>query len=301
MPVRLGISPIGWSNDDLPELGGDIPLERCLAEARAAGYDGIELGHKFPRDPAVLRDILERFGLALISGWYSGRLLERSVKAEIAAIEPHSSLLVAMGCAVLVYAETSGSIAGDRRHPLSGRPRLGTGDWHDFGARLTGLADHLAARGLGLVYHHHMGTVIESEAEIDRLMAVTGDKVGLLLDTGHAAYAGADPVDLVRRHRDRIKHAHCKDIRGEVLARVGAVDASFLDAVLEGVFTVPGDGCIDFSGVLGELAVVDYNGWLVVEAEQDPEKAPPLAYARLGFAQLRAAAARAGLARELPV
>jgi inosose dehydratase len=298
MPVRLGISPIGWSNDDLPELGGDIPLERCLAEARAAGYEGIELGHKFPRDPAVLRPILERFGLALISGWYSGRLLERSVSAEIAAIEPHSSLLVAMGCSVLVYAETSGSIAGDRHRPLSGRPRFGSGDWHDFGARLTELADHLSACGIGLVYHHHMGTVIEGEAEIERLMAVTGDKVGLLLDTGHAVYAGVDPAAFVRRHRDRIKHVHCKDARREVLARVRARDTSFLDAVVDGVFTVPGDGCIDFSAVLTELAAADYDGWLVVEAEQDPEKAPPLAYARLGFAQLGAAAARAGLARE---
>ena len=298
MPVGLGIRPIGWSNDDLPELGGDIPLESCLAEARAAGYEGIELGRKFPRDPAVLRDILERFGLALISGWYSGRLLERSVRAEIAAIEPHSSLLAAMGCAVLVYAETSGSIAGDRRQPLSGRPRLGAGDWHDFGARLTKLADHLSACGIGLVYHHHMGTVIESEAEIDYLMAVTGDKVGLLLDTGHAAYAGVDPAAVVRRHRDRIKHVHCKDVRREVLARVGVRDASFLDAVLDGVFTVPGDGCIDFSAALAELAAADYNGWLVVEAEQDPNKAPPLAYARLGFAQLLAAAAHAGLTRE---
>ena len=295
MPVRLGISPIGWSNDDLPELGGDIPLERCLAEARAAGYDGIELGHKFPRDPAVLRDILERFGLALISGWYSGRLLERSVKAEIAAIEPHSSLLVAMGCAVLVYAETSGSIAGDRRHPLSGRPRLGVGDWHDFGARLTELADHMSACGIALVYHHHMGTVIESEAEIGRLMAVTGDKVGLLLDTGHASYAGVDPTALIRSHGDRIKHVHCKDVRREVLARVRADDTSFLDAVLDGVFTVSGDGCIDFTSVLAELAAVDYNGWLVVEAEQDPKKAPPFAYARLGLAQLSAAMARTGL------
>jgi inosose dehydratase len=296
MPVRLGISPIGWSNDDLPELGGDIPLERCLAEARAAGYDGVELGHKFPRDPAVLQHILERFELALISGWYSGRLLERSVKAEIAAIEPHSSLLVAMGCAVLVYAETSGSIAGDRRRPLSGRPRLGAGDWHDFGARLSELADQLSACGIGLVYHHHMGTVIESEAEIDRLMTVTGDKVGLLLDTGHAVYAGIDPATLIRQHGNRIRHVHCKDIRRGVLAR--ARDASFLDAVLDGVFTVPGDGCVDFAGALAELAAADYNGWLVVEAEQDPEKAPPLAYARLGFAQLGAAAARAGLMRE---
>jgi myo-inosose-2 dehydratase len=296
MPVRLGISPIGWSNDDLPELGGDIPLDRCLAEARAAGYEGIELGRKFSRDPAVLRPIVDGFGLALISGWYSGGLLERSVKAEIAAIEPHSSLLIAMGCAVLVYAETSGSIHGDRRHPLSGRPRLGASDWRDFGARLTELADHLSGGGIGLVYHHHMGTVIESEAEIDRLMAVTGDKVGLLLDTGHAAYAGVDPAALVRRHGDRIKHVHCKDVRREVLARVSTRDTSFLDAVLEGVFTVPGDGCIDFSGVLGELTAADYSGWLVVEAEQDPEKAPPLAYARLGFSQLRATAARAGRA-----
>jgi inosose dehydratase len=295
MPVRLGISPIGWSNDDLPELGGDIPLERCLAEARAAGYEGIELGHKFPRDSTVLRPVVERFGLALISGWYSGRLLERSVRAEIAAIEPHSSLLAAMGCTVLVYAETSGGIAGDRHRPLSGRPRLGAGDWRDFGARLTELAEHLSARGIRLVYHHHMGTVIESEAEIDRLMAVTGDKVGLLLDTGHAVYAGIDPPALVRRHGDRIRHVHCKDVRREVLARVRDRDTSFLDAVLDGVFTVPGDGCIDFSGVLAELAAADYNGWLVVEAEQDPEKAPPLDYARLGFARLRAAAAHAGI------
>jgi len=225
----------------------------------------------------VLRHILERFGLALISGWYSGRLLERSVRAEIAAIEPHFSLLVAMGCAVLVYAETSASIAGDRRRPLSGRPRLGASDWHDFGARLTELADHLSACGIGLVYHHHMGTVIESEAEIDRLMAVTGDKVGLLLDTGHASYAGVDPTALIQRHGDRVKHVHCKDVRREVLTRVRADDTSFLDAVLDGVFTVPGDGCIDFSGALAELTAADYNGWLVVEAEQDPEKAPPVA------------------------
>jgi inosose dehydratase len=270
-------------------LGGDIPLERCLAEARAAGYEGIELGHKFPRDPAVLRPILEGFRLALISGWYSGRLLERSVSEEIAAIEPHSTLLAAMGCAVLVYAETSGSIHGDRRRPLSDRPRLGAGDWHDFGGRLSELADHLSARGIGLVYHHHMGTVIESEAEIDRLMVVTGEEVGLLLDTGHAVYAGVDPAALVRRHGDRIGHVHCKDVRREVLAQVRARDTSFLDAVLAGVFTVPGDGCIDFSGVLAELAAADYKGWLVVEAEQDPKKAPPLAYARLGFAHLSAA------------
>jgi len=295
MPVRLGISPIGWSNDDLPALGGATPLETCLAEACRAGFAGIELGHKFPRDPAVLRPILERHRLTLISGWYSGRLLDRAVDEEMAAIEGHLALLAAMGCAVLVYAETSGSIAGDRHRPLSGRPRLGDGEWRDFADRLTELAEHVARRGIRLAYHHHMGTVVESEAEIDRLMMATGRSVGLLLDTGHLAFAGGDPVAVVRRHGSRINHVHCKDVRRDVLARARTDDTSFLDAVLDGVFTVPGDGAIDFAGVCNALAVADYHGWLVVEAEQDPEKAPPLVYARIGFADLSAAVAHAGL------
>jgi inosose dehydratase len=184
MSVRLGISPIGWSNDDLPELGGDIPLDTCLAEAREAGFEGIELGHKFPRDPALLRPLLARRGLRLISGWYSGRLLERSVAEELEAVEPHRVLLAAMGCTVLVYAETTGGIAGDRTRPLSSRPSLPEGGWREFGTRLTELADRLAERSLRLAYHHHMGTVVETPAEIDRLMAATGGSVGLLLDTG---------------------------------------------------------------------------------------------------------------------
>jgi inosose dehydratase len=298
MLVRLGVSPIGWSNDDLPKLGGDTPLEACLTEARLAGFEGIELGNKFPRDPAVLRPILEGHGLSLISGWYSGRLLNRSVAEELAAIDAHCALLVAMGCAVLVYAETSGSITGDRRHPLSTRPRLGDGGWHDFGGKLTDLAECLLRRGIRLVYHHHMGTVVESEAEIDRLMTATGDGVGLLLDTGHLAFAGANPAALARRYGPRIAHVHCKDVRSDVVARVRAGDASFLDAVLDGVFTVPGDGGIDFGEVLAALAAAHYRGWLVVEAEQDPAKAPPLVYARLGFANLSAAVARAGLSGE---
>jgi inosose dehydratase len=299
MSVRLGISPIGWSNDDLPELGGATPLETCLAEARLAGFEGIELGNKFPRDPAVLRPILERHGLSLISGWYSGRLLERSVAEEIAVIERHHSLLSAMGCAVLVYAETTVSIAGDRARPRSSRPRLGDADWSDFGGRLSELAEHLSRRGIRLAYHHHVGMVVENEAEIDRLMATTSDAVGLLLDTGHLAFAGADPARLTHRCAHRIVHVHCKDVRPNVLARVNARDMSFLDAVLDGVFTVPGDGCIIFAEVLAALAAAHYRGWLVVEAEQDPAKAPPLAYARLGFAHVRAAAAGAGLLGEV--
>ena len=289
MSVRLGISPIGWSNDDLPELGGGIPLDTCLAEAREAGFEGIELGHKFPRDPALLQSLLGDHELHLVSGWYSGRLLERSVAEELVAIEPHRAVLAAMGSAVLVYAETTGGIAGDRTRPLSRRPSLPNGHWRDFGIHLTELADRLAERGIRLAYHHHMGTVVETAAEIDRLMASTGGSVGLLLDTGHLAFAGADPVDIAWRHGLRISHVHCKDVRPDVLARARAADQSFLDSVIDGVFTVPGDGAIDFVAVLGALKAANYRGWLVVEAEQDPAKAPPLVYARRGFAYLSAA------------
>jgi inosose dehydratase len=295
MAVRIGINPITWSNDDLPELGGQTPLETCLAEAREAGYAGIELGNKFPRESAVLRPILDRHGLALISGWYSARLLERTAAEEIRAVEPHLRLLAEMGSAIMVFAETTGSVAGERGRPLSRRPRIAEVDWPGFAERLTAVADHLAGRGVRMAYHHHMGTVVETEAEIDRLMRSTGDRVGLLLDTGHLAYAGADPVAVAKRHIARINHVHCKDVRADVLAAMRGDDRSFLDAVVEGVFTVPGDGALDFAAVLGVLKAARHQGWLVVEAEQDPAKAHPLTYARMGCRYLSGAVHAAGL------
>ncbi|HVM81284.1 MAG TPA: myo-inosose-2 dehydratase [Stellaceae bacterium] len=295
MPLRLGINPITWSNDDMPELGGATPLETCLAEARAAGFEGIELGNKFPRESALLRPILERHGLALVSGWYSARLRERSVEEEARHLEPHLTLLREMGCEVVILAETSGSVAGARDLPVARRPRLRDSEWASFAAGLTELAERVERRGLRIAYHHHMGTVIETEAEVDRLMAAAGRSVGLLLDTGHLAYAGADPVAVARRHIDRIVHVHCKDVRPEVLAAMRAGERSFLDAVVEGVFTVPGDGGVDFPAVLRVLKAGGYGGWLVVEAEQDPAKAHPLTYARMGHDYLSRAARAAGL------
>jgi inosose dehydratase len=295
MTVRIGINPITWTNDDLPELGGSTPLETCLAEAAEAGYAGIELGNKFPRRAAELAPILARHRLALISGWYSGRLLERSVAEEIEAVEDHLALLAALGCRVMVFAETTGGIGDDRGARLSRRPRLAEGDWRDFAAKLTAIAGHLADRGVAMAFHHHMGTVIETEAEIDRLMALTGPAVGLLLDTGHLVYAGGDPLAVARRHIARINHIHCKDVRRPVLERARARDSSFLDAVVDGVFTVPGDGSIDYAPLFAVLTQAGYRGWLVVEAEQDPAKAHPLTYARKGFDYLRGTAAVAGL------
>ncbi len=280
MALRIGINPIGWSNDDMPELGGATPLETCLREAREAGYEGVELGGKFPRDAASLRDALAPFGLACVSGWHGGELLGRSVAEEVEASRAHRGLLRAMGSDVVVFAETAGTVHGDRSVPLSRRPTLAAGDWTSYGAKLTTLAERFAADGLRLAFHHHMGTVVQTEDEIDALMGATGPAVHLLLDTGHAAWGGADPVRLARRHRDRIAHVHAKDVRAAVRAAADAADWSFLDAVVAGVFTVPGDGSVDYAPVFEALG--PYAGWIVVEAEQDPAKAEPLHYATLG-------------------
>jgi len=283
---RIGINPLTWSNDDLPSLGANISLETCLTEARAAGYAGVELGHKFPREATVLGPILARHNLALVSGWYSLRLLERDVDVEFAAMADHFALLKALGSEVMVIAEVTDCIHGDRGARLSRRPHMAPQRWHEYGRRLTLLAERMRAGGLRAAYHHHMGTVIQSDDDIDALMQHTGAAVELLLDTGHLTFAGADPVRVATAHRDRIAHVHCKDVRLPVLERVLNRDASFLDAVVQGVFTVPGDGCVDYPSLLPILARAGYSGWYVVEAEQDPAVADPIRYARMGFAYL---------------
>ena len=287
MAIRIGTNPIAWSNDDLPELGGATPLETCLSEARSAGYVGIELGNKFPRNANQLRPILAAHDLALVSGWYSGELVTRDADAELRAMRPHLDLLKAMGCKVLIFAETTGTVHGSQNVELSRRPVMAEAEWKPWAARLTRLAEAVAAEGLDLVVHHHMGTRIQTEAEIDRMMALTGPAVKLLLDTGHATWGGADPVALARRHRARIAHVHAKDVRPDVMAAANAGDWSFLNAVIAGVYTVPGDGMVNFPAVFHELP--GYDGWVVVEAEQDPAKANPLEYARLGYATVKAA------------
>ena len=285
MQVRLGANPIIWSNDDLRELGADITLETCLAEARAVGFEGMELGHKFPREPRALQAVLGRFGLKCVSGWHSAELLVWGVREELERLRPHLALLEAMGSPVLVFAEVSQAVHGDLKRPLSERPLLSAREWSELGRRLTEVAAATAAQGVRLAYHHHMGTVVQSEEDIDALMAATGPEVGLLLDTGHAAFAGADPQALARRHAARIVHVHAKDVRPEICAAARRGNWSFLRAVLAGVFTVPGDGGVAFEAVFAELR--DYAGWVVLEAEQDPRAADPLTYATLGYRNLK--------------
>jgi inosose dehydratase len=293
MKVRLGINPLTWSNDDLPALGAENTLEMCLSEARAAGYSGVELGNKFPRQAAELRPLLKSHGLDLVSGWYSGRLLERDVSTEWKAMRAHFELLHALNCNVMVFAEVSRCTHGDQLAPISRRPQLTKGEWSRFGASLTELAERMQREGLRMAYHHHMGTVVQSAQDIDAMMSNTGEAVGLLLDTGHLTYAGGDPAAAAARHAQRIVHVHCKDVRREVLEHCRNRDSSFLNAVLAGVFTVPGDGVVDYAAVLAPIAQSGYRGWLVVEAEQDPAVAPPMHYAQLGFRNLQSLAAAA--------
>ncbi len=298
MAVRIGINPITWTNDDLPSLGGDTPLEVCLSETRQAGYAGTEMGGKFPRRSAELGPILERHGLKLVSGWYDGRLHEKDVEAEWQAVLPHLMLLRDLGSKHVVYADTSGRSDGDLFAPISKRPRLSPDEWPDYGRKLTDLARRMRDFGVGMAFHHHMGTIVESEAEIDRLMATTGPEVGLLYDCGHCVFSGGYPVALLRRHVARVVHVHCKDARKDVLDRARASDESFMQAVLDGVFTVPGDGFIDFPALLTILHASGYSGWLIVEAEQDPAKAHPLTYATMGFRNLARMARQAGFTVE---
>ena len=295
MSVRLGTNPIAWSNDDLPELGGETPLETCLDQARNAGFTGIEKGNKFPSDPAALRATLARHGLAFVSGWYGAALRFRDVETEIAAMRPHFDLLQICGATVMVFAETSGTVQGRRGTPVTNRPVMSQAEWPVFLERISRLGHWMAERGMRIAFHHHMGTVIETAAEIDYLMEGTPDCVGLLLDTGHLTFAGAEPSAVARRWAHRINHVHVKDVRTQTLARARTERWSFLDSVVEGVFTVPGDGSVDFAAALTPLVDAGYAGWLIVEAEQDPAKAEPLTYARRGYEHILATCREIGL------
>lgn len=285
--VKIGINPISWSNDDLPSLGGETPLETALAEGRAIGYQGFELGNKFPRESGALRRVLAAHQLELVSGWYSGRLARGSVEQEIAAVGPHLKLLADNGAKVMVYGEVADSIQGAPQ-PLYKRPRfVRDAEWAAYAERLTRFAQHTLAHGVRLAYHHHMGAYVETPADVDRLMALAGADVGLLFDSGHMTFAGGDAASMLAKHVARVCHVHCKDVRPEVIALARNRNWSFLDAVINGAFTVPGDGAVAFEPLLRLLYENGYAGWLVVEAEQDPVVAPSYAYADNGYRHLR--------------
>lgn len=294
MKARLGIAPIAWWNDDLEALSDDVSLEECLRQASEAGFTGMETGRRFPMDAALLRPILDSFGMSVCGGWFSGELLDGEVEREKDRVAAQLRVFKATNAPCIVYGETARSIQGDRSIPLARKPRIDDDEMRAYGRRLTEFAEWCVTEGMPLAYHHHMAAVVETEDELDRLMAATGEALGLLFDAGHMAFAGGDPLRVVDKHHARIMHVHTKDVRGHVVAGIDRERESFLDAVVKGVFTVPGDGSLDFEAIVKRLAAHGYEGWFVVEAEQDPKVSPPLEMAKKGHAELLRVMAAAG-------
>jgi inosose dehydratase len=294
MKAKLGIAPIAWWNDDLPQLSDDVSLDECLRQAREAGFTGMETGRRFPMDPTQLTPVLNKHGMSVCGGWFSGLLLDGDLQAEKERVSGQMALFKAVGAPCIVYGETAGTIQGDQSAPLSTKRRLSEDEIKAYGRKITAFAEWCAGQGMPISYHHHMAAPIETEEELDLLMKHSGEALPLLYDAGHMAFAGGDVLRVIDKHHARISHVHTKDIRADVVNGLDRNKESFLDAVVKGAFTVPGDGSLDFEAIVKRLASYGYEGWFVVEAEQDPVKSPPLQMAKIGHKELLRVMATAG-------
>lgn len=294
MKAKLGIAPIAWWNDDLAELSDDVSLEECLRQASVAGFTGMETGRRFPMDPAVLGPILKQYGISVCGGWFSGLLLDGDIEIEKERIAAQMALFKAMNAPCIVYGETARTVQGDRSKPLATKPKLSEDEIKTYARKMTEFGEWCADQGMPLSYHHHMAAAIETEEELDLFMKHSGAGIPLLFDAGHMAFAGGDVLRVIDKHHKRISHVHTKDVRMEVINKLDRTKESFLDAVIKGAFTVPGDGSLDFEAIVKKLASYGYEGWFVVEAEQDPVKSPPLEMAKIGHKELLRVMAEAG-------
>lgn len=285
MSVKIGISPIAWQNDDLPDLTAKFTMDQALQESRKIGYTGVERGRRMPQDTHGLRSYLAQYDIALCGGWCSGSLMVSSPMEEIEAVAQQVEQFVALQSPCIVYAECSNTVQGDINTPVNYRPKLGKDEITSYAAKLSDVAKWMADQGMTMAYHHHMGSMIEDQDDVDWLMAGSSDEVTLLFDTGHLQFGGADVMATLNKWGDRVRHVHFKDVRPDVTAKIRAENKSFLEGVIAGAFTVPGDpeGSIDFGEVTTALKKMDYSGWIVVEAEQDPAKANPFEYSKLGY------------------
>jgi len=292
MKAKLGIAPIAWWNDDLAELSDDVSLEECLRQASVAGFTGMETGRRFPMDMAELGPILAKYGISVCGGWFSGLLLDGDIEVEKERIAQQHAFFKAAKAPCIVYGETARSVQGVKSAPLASKPKLSEAEIAAYGRKISDFADWCAANGMPLSYHHHMAAAIETEAELDLLMKHS--TVPLLFDAGHMAFAGGDNLRVIETHWKRITHVHTKDVRRRVIDGLDRARESFLDAVVKGAFTVPGDGSLDFEAIVKALAAKGYEGWFVVEAEQNPKVSPPLEMAKTGHKELMRVMAAAG-------
>jgi inosose dehydratase len=286
LKAKLGMSPIAWWNDDLVELSDDVSLEECLRQSRSAGFTGMEKGRRFPDDPEMMLPILKAADVTLCGGWFSGTLTIEDLPANKDRIRPMIELFKAVGAPCIVYGEVGRSIQGDRSKPLAEKAVLSDDEMKAYARRMTEFGEWCAGEGMPLAYHHHMAAVVQFERELDAFMNHSGEGIPLLLDAGHLAFAGGDVLAAIDRHHKRISHVHVKDVRMDVIKSLDWNKQSFLDAVALGAFTVPGDGSLDFGAIVRKFADYGYEGWFVVEAEQDPKKNPPLRMAEVGYKEL---------------
>jgi inosose dehydratase len=284
LKAKLGMSPIAWWNDDLPELSDDVSLEECLRQSRTAGFTGMEQGRRFPSSAAEMLPVLKKADVTLCGGWFSGTLVDDSIESNKQRIQPMIDLFKAVNAPCIVYGEIGRSIQGDRSKPLATKPKLTESEMKAYGAKVSEFGRWIEAQGMPVVYHHHMAAVVETEPELDLFMA--NSTIPLLFDAGHMAFAGGDVLRCIDKHHKRIRHVHTKDVRMDVINKLDRSKDSFLDAVIKGAFTVPGDGSLDFEAIVKKLAGYGYEGWFVVEAEQDPRKAPPIRMAEVGHKEL---------------
>jgi len=286
MKAKLGIAPIAWWNDDLAELSDDVSLGECLRQASEAGFTGMETGRRFPMDAAALGPVLAKYGISVCGGWFSGLLLDGEIEREKDRIAEQMAFFKAAGAPCIVYGETARSIQGDRSKPLAAKLKLSEDEIAAYARKMTAFGEWCADQGMPLAYHHHMAAAIETEPELDLFMKHSGEGIPLLYDAGHMAFAGGDVLRVIDKHHARISHVHTKDVRMAVIEGLDRSRESFLDAVVKGAFTVPGDGSLDFKAIVKRLAGHGYEGWFVVEAEQDPKVSPPLEMAKIGHKEL---------------
>ncbi|MEW9835531.1 myo-inosose-2 dehydratase [Mesorhizobium marinum] len=299
MKAKLGMSPIAWWNDDLLELSDDVSLEECLRQSRSAGFTGMEMGRRFPNDPDVMLPILKAADVTLCGGWFSGTLAaDGDLAANKDRIRPMIELFKAVDAPCIVYGEVGRSIQGDRSIPLATKAVLSGDEMKAYARKLTEFGEWCAEQGMPLSYHHHMAAVVQFEHELDAFMNHSGEGIPLLFDAGHMAFAGGDVLRVIDKHHARISHVHTKDVRMAVLESLDWNRHSFLDAVALGAFTVPGDGSLDFGAIVRKLADHGYEGWFVVEAEQDPRQSPPLKMAQIGYKELMRVLTAAGYSVE---
>ena len=278
--IKLGIAPIAWTNDDMPDLGAENTFRQCVSEMALAGFSGCEVGNKYPKDVKELKKQLDMRGLSIANQWFSSFILTQPMEKVERDFAAQCEFLHTMGAKIIGASEQSYSIQGTDIPVFEGKYVMNAKEWEKLAAGLNKLGKIAQSYGISLTYHHHMGTVVQTAEETDRLMEMTDPGLfSLLYDTGHLAYCGEDVTEVLKKHVGRVKHVHLKDIRPDVVNKVRAERLSFLQGVRAGTFTVPGDGAIDFAPVFDILDRAGYKGWMIVEAEQDPAVADPLEYA----------------------